>query len=141
MEALELEKEAEEANNEQSYGNNTLEERVDHLEKCICEMSERLTYFIHDTVDEVQAIKNHAAHQDTLMQKKCVHVDSAKVEPMNELKRTNKDVLLAVFPDVRMEDSGIPTVCPLSLDKHYNCSKFKDCKECRRAYWLAEEDE
>ena len=71
MEALELEKEAEEANNEQSYGNNTLEGRVDHLEKCICEMSERLTCFIHDTVDEVQAIKNHAAHQDTLMQKKC----------------------------------------------------------------------
>lgn len=56
-------------------------------------------------------------------------------------KRTNKDVLVAAFPNVRMEDSGIPTVCPLSLDKHYNCSKFKNCEECGCAYWLAESTE
>lgn len=56
-------------------------------------------------------------------------------------KRTKKDVLLAAFPNVRMEDSGIPTVCPLSLDKHYNCSKFKNCEECGCAYWLAEVEE
>lgn len=69
-----------EAKNEQSCGNNTLEERVDNLEKCCNEMNERLTRFIHDTVDEVQEIKKHAEHQDKFMQTKCVHVRS-KLNP------------------------------------------------------------
>ena len=69
-----------EAKNEQSCGNNTLEERVDRLEKCFDEMNERLTCFIHDTVDEVQEIKKHAEHQDEFMQTKCVHVRS-KLNP------------------------------------------------------------
>lgn len=66
------------------------------------------------------------------------HTPTMEPSQTQEPKRTNKDVLVAAFPDVRMEDSGIPTVCPLSLDKHYNCSKFKNCEECGRAYWLAE---
>ena len=65
-----------EVKKEQSCGNNALEERVGHLKKCFDEMNERLTCFIHDTVDEVQAIKKHAEHQDEFMQTKCVHVDS-----------------------------------------------------------------
>lgn len=54
-------------------------------------------------------------------------------------KRTNKDVLLAAFPNAYiLYPGGIPMACPLSLDKHYDCSKFKNCAECGRAYWLAE---
>ena len=127
-----------EAKNEQSCGNNTLEERVDRLEKCCNEMNERLTRFIHDTVDEVQAIKKHAEHQDEFMQIKCVHVDSEEVEPMNEPKRTNKDVFLAVFPNARMDNDGIPYACPNRLDAHYNCDKFENCLCCRHTYWLSE---
>lgn len=130
-----------EAKNEQSCGNNTLEERVDHLEKCFDEMNERLTCFIHDTVDEVQAIKKHAEHQDEFMHIKCVHVDSEEVESMNEPKRTNKDVLLAAFPDARMDDNGIPYACPNRLDAHYNCDKFENCLRCRQTHWLAEVEE
>lgn len=130
-----------EAKNEQSCGNNTLEERVDHLEKCFDEMNERLTCFIHDTVDEVQAIKKHAEHQDEFMQTKCVHVDSEKVESMNEPKRTNKDALLAAFPNARMDDNGIPLACPNHLDAHYNCDKFENCLRCRHTHWLAEIEE
>ena len=126
---------------EQSCGNNALEERVDHLKKCFDEMNERLTCFIHDTVDEVQAIKKHAEHQDKFMQTKCVHVDSAEVESMNEPKRTNKDVLLAAFPDARMDDNGIPYACPNRLDTHYNCDKFDNCLRCRHTHWLAEVEE
>lgn len=130
------EEEAEETNNEQSYGNNTLEGRVDHLEKCICEMNETLTCFIHDTVDEVRAIKNHAEYQDAFMQTKCVHVDSAEDEP-----KTNKDVLLAAFTDAKMDDNWLPHACPKRIDKHYNCGKFVTCSECTRAHWLAVADE
>lgn len=116
----------------------TIEDRLRMLEQDMRIMEN----FRHDTLDKIHEIEEHAAHQDTLMQKKCVHVDSAKVEPMNELKRTNKDVLLAVFPDVRMEDSGIPDVCPRALDKNYNnCKDYAIYSVCRCAYWLAEEDE
>lgn len=127
-----------EVKKEQSCGNNALEERVDHLEKCCNEMNERLTCFIHDTVDEVQEIKKHAEHQAEFMQTKCVHVDSEEVESMNEPKRTNKDVLLAAFQDAFMDDNGIPYVCPYRLDAHYNCDKFENCFRCRHTHWLAE---
>lgn len=130
-----------EVKKEQSCGNNALEERVDRLEKCCDEMNERLTCFIHDTVDEVQAIKKHAEHQDEFMQTKCVHVDSEEVESMNEQKRTNKDVLLAAFPDARMDNDGIPIACPNHLDAHYNCDKFENCLRCRHTHWLAEIEE
>ena len=126
-----------EVKKEQSCGNNALEERVDHLKKCFDEMNERLTCFIHDTVDEVQAIKKHAEHQDEFMQTKCVHVDSAEVESMNEPKRTNKDVLLAAFPNARMDDNGIPYACPINFVAHYNCDKFDNCLRCRHTHWLA----
>lgn len=130
-----------EVKKEQSCGNNALEERVDRLEKCCDEMNERLTCFIHDTVDEVQAIKKQAEHQDKFMQTKCVHVDSEEVESMNEPKRTNKDVLLAEFPDALMDNNGIPYVCPNLLDAHYNCDKFEDCLVCRATHWFAESEE
>ena len=130
-----------EVKKEQSCGNNALEERVDHLKKCFDEMNERLTCFIHDTVDEVQEIKKHAEHQDKFMQTKCVHVDSEEVESMNEPKRTNKDVLLAAFQNARMDNDGIPYACPNRLDAHYNCDKFENCSRCRHAHWLAEVEE
>ena len=130
-----------EVKKEQSCGNNALEERVDYLKKCFDEMNERLTCFIHDTVDEVQAIKKHAEHQDVFMKTKCVHVDSAEVESVSEPKRTNKDVLLAAFPDARMDDNGIPYSCPNRLDAHYDCDKFENCLLCRQTHWLAEAQE
>lgn len=134
-------KEQVEVKKEQSCGNNALEERVDHLKKCFDEMNGRLTRFIHDTVDEVKAIKKHAEHQDEFMQTKCVHVDSEEVESMNEPKRTNKDVLLAAFPDTSMDNDGIPNVCPNLLDAYYNCDKFENCLRCRHTHWLAEVEE
>ena len=130
-----------EVKKEQSCGNNALEERVDHLKKCFDEMNERLTCFIHDTVDEMQAIKKHAEHQDEFMQIKCVHVDSEGVESMNEPKRTNKDVLLAAFPNARMDDNGIPYACPINFVAHHNCDKFESCLRCRNTHWLAEVEE
>ena len=128
-----------EVKKEQSYGNNALEERVDHLKKCFDEMNERLTCFIHDTVDEVQAIKKHAEHQDKFMQTKCVHVDSEEVESMNEPKRTNKDVLLATFPRMAM-DGGVPVLCPRTMDRDIHIPQYcagRSCYQCRCEYWLS----
>lgn len=58
-----------------------------------------------------------------------------------EPKRTNKDVLLAAFPNARMDNDGIPGACPSELDKHYDCGKMRKCSECKCAHWLAEIEE
>ena len=55
-----------------------------------------------------------------------------------EQKLKNKDVLLAAFPNARMDDNGIPYACPNRLDAHYNCDKFENCLRCRHTHWLAE---
>ena len=53
-------------------------------------------------------------------------------------KRTNKDVLLAAFPNDLVDNDGIPYACPNRLDAHYNCDKFENCLRCRHTHWLAE---
>ena len=60
-----------------------------------------------------------------------------------EQKRTNKDALLAAFPNALVDNDGIPNVCPRALDKYYNnnCNDFANCSVCRCAYWLAEVEE
>lgn len=69
------------------------------------------------------------------------HTPTMEPSQTPEPKRTNKDVLVAVFPDAHMDNNGIPNVCPYELDEHYDCNKFKNCGECRRAHWLAEIEE
>ena len=55
-----------------------------------------------------------------------------------EKKRTNKDVLLAAFPNASMDYNWIPYACPGRIDAHYNCDKFENCLCCRHTYWLSE---
>lgn len=69
------------------------------------------------------------------------HTPTAEPSQTPEPKRTNKDVLLEAFPDAYASPDGIPMACPLSLDKHYECSKFKNCEECRTTHWPAEAEE
>lgn len=68
----------------------------------------------------------------------CPYCGSKMDESVDKQKRTNKDVLLAAFPDARMDDNGIPYACPNRLDAHYNCDKFENCLRCRHTHWLAE---
>lgn len=68
-------------------------------------------------------------------------LDKYPVESINEPKRTNKDVLLAAFPDARMGDNGIPYACPNRLNAHFNCDNFENCFRCRQTHWLAESEE
>lgn len=72
------------------------------------------------------------------LSEKVDHTPTAEPRQTQEPKRTNKDVLLAAFPDARMGDNGIPYACPNRLDAHYNCDKFENCLRCRYAHWLAE---
>ena len=50
-------------------------------------------------------------------------------------KRTNKDVLLAVLPNVDT------SACPKMLDMNYKCDKRKLCAVCKHEFWNEEVDE
>lgn len=69
------------------------------------------------------------------------HTPTAEPSQTPEPKRTNKDMLLAAFPDACISPDGIPDACPLSLDKHYDCGNFRNCKDCRTTHWPAEVEE
>lgn len=75
------------------------------------------------------------------LSEKVDHTPMMEPSQTPEPKRTNKDVLLAAFPDAYVYPGGVPMACPLSLDKHYDCCKFKNCEDCRCAHWLAEVEE
>ena len=75
------------------------------------------------------------------LSEKVDHTPTEEPNQTQEPKRTNQDVLLATFPDAYVYPGGVPMACPLSLDKHYDCCKFKNCEDCRCAHWLAEVEE
>lgn len=75
------------------------------------------------------------------LSEKVDHTPTMEPSQTPEPKRTNKDVLLAAFPNARMDNKGIPDVCPLSLDAQYACNEFACCSLCKRAHWLAEIEE
>ena len=75
------------------------------------------------------------------LSEKVDHTPTAEPSQTPEPKRTNKDVLLAAFPDVCISPDGIPDACPLSLDKHYDCNKFPNCLRCKRTHWPADAEE
>lgn len=81
------------------------------------------------------------ADQIYTLSAKVDHTPTAEPSQTPEPKRTNKDVLLKAFPDAYVSPDGIPMACPLSLDKHYECSKFKNCEDCRTTHWPADAKE
>ena len=75
------------------------------------------------------------------LREKVDHTPDMEPNQTPEPKRTNKDVLLAAFPNALMDNNGIPYACPNRLDAHYNCDKFENCLRCRDTHWLAESEE
>nr|DAP68522.1 MAG TPA: hypothetical protein [Caudoviricetes sp.] len=61
-------------------------------------------------------------------------VDHTTIEPSQtpEPKRTNKDALLAVLPNVDT------SACPKVLDMNYKCDKRKLCAVCKHEFWNEE---
>lgn len=82
------------------------------------------------------------ADQIHALRKKVDHATTTEQSRTPKPKRTNKDVLLAAFPNTHMDNNGIPDICPRALDQNYNnCDDFADCSVCKCAYWLAEVEE
>lgn len=86
---------------------------------------------------------NLAALHDKIyaLSEKVDHTPTTEPSQTQEPKRTNKDVLLAAFPNARMDYNGLPDMCPLVLDSQYDCNAFASCSHCKRTHWLAEVEE
>lgn len=94
---------------------------------------------------DVFVIRNNLAvlgDQIYALREKVDHTPTEEPSQTPEPKRTNKDVLLAAFPNARMDDNGMPDVCPCALNKNYNnCNDFASCSRCRCTHWSAEAEE
>lgn len=62
------------------------------------------------------------------------------VEFMRKPKCTNKDALLAAFPNAEVGVDGVPKCCPKRVEAEYAHCRV-DCKNCLTEYWLAEAKE
>lgn len=62
--------------------------------------------------------------------------------------KTRRSEFLKMFPNARIESDGMPSICPIVVDKRcYNkdddalCCFVRDeekCRKCRRDFWLKE---
>ena len=62
--------------------------------------------------------------------------------------KTRQSEFLKMFPNARIESDGMPSICPIVVDKRcYNkdddalCCFVRDeekCRKCRRDFWLKE---
>lgn len=128
---------------EQSHSNNTLEGRVDHLEKCVREHAEKLSHFIHDTVEKIEEMDGHIAHQNAEKELRKqnfgvlpnIAKGSANTPPK---KHTRLEILLRDFPNAMLCPDGSAFLRPCSVDTSYItsvCANQANCVECRRKYW------
>lgn len=116
----------------------------DGLEGAICRAIASNKTRIEKLEYDVSVVRNNLAVLDDRIyapREKVYHTPTEESNQTPEPKRTNKDVLLAAFPNARMDSNGIPDACPLALDTQYDCNKFAHCLLCKRAHWLAEVEE
>ena len=62
--------------------------------------------------------------------------------------KTRQSEFLKMFPNARIESDGMPSICPIVVDKRYYnkdddalCCFVRDeekCRKCRRDFWLKE---
>ena len=69
------------------------------------------------------------------LREKVYHTPAEEPSQTQEPKRTNKDVLLAVLPNVDT------SACPKVLDMNYKCDKRKLCAVCKHEFWNEEVEE
>lgn len=56
--------------------------------------------------------------------------------------KTRQSEFLKLFPNARIDDSGVLLFCPKDFlpvgTRSTYCEKYENCKECRKDYWLTE---
>lgn len=115
-------------------------------EPCVKTIQDNLEGAIYRAIDyhknrienleyEVSVIRHDLAalHDKTYaLIEKVDHTPTEEPSQTQEKKRTNKDVLLAVIPNVDT------SACPKVLDMNYKCDKRKLCAVCKHEFWNAD---
>lgn len=54
--------------------------------------------------------------------------------------KTRQSVFLEQWPNCRMSDDGVVTLCPRNVDKTHICNSrdLDECNGCRRKFWMQE---
>lgn len=62
--------------------------------------------------------------------------------------KTRQSEFLKMFPNARIESDGMPSICPIVVDKRCHNKDYdalfclvrdeEECRKCRRDFWLAE---
>lgn len=84
---------------------------------------------------DVSVIRHNLAVLDDriyALRTKVDHTPTMEPSQTQAPKRTNKDVLLAVLPNVDT------SACPKVLDMNYKCDKRKLCAVCKHEFWNEE---
>lgn len=87
---------------------------------------------IENLEHDVFVIRNNSAilgDQIYALREKVDHTSTKEASQTPDPKRTNKDVLLAVLPNVDT------SVCPKVFDMKYKCDKRKLCAVCKHEFW------
>ena len=87
---------------------------------------------------DVSVIRHDLAelHDKTYaLSEKVYHTPAEEPSQTQDKKRTNKDVILAVLPNVDT------SACPKVLDMNYKCDKRKLCAVCKHEFWNEEVEE
>lgn len=54
-----------------------------------------------------------------------------------EKKKTRQSEFLKICPNAKMCD-GVILACPINMIDYVGCHHYRDCKSCKRDFWLAE---
>lgn len=54
--------------------------------------------------------------------------------------KTRQERFLEIFPHADVFNGAL-NICPGDIDMRCTCHGPKDCRDCRKEYWLAKEDE
>ena len=115
-------------------------------EPCVKTIQDQLEGAIYRAIDyhknrienleyEVSVIRHDLAalHDKTYaLSEKVDHTPTMEPNKTPKQKRTNKDVLLAVLPNVDT------SACPKVFDMNYKCDKRKLCAVCKHEFWNEE---
>ena len=106
-----------------------------------------------DAVEFIKQVRRMGKQKGEAICFKLEEIDTEIVEQVEQWAKahpvkTRQSEFLKMFPNARIESDGMPSICPIVVDKRcYNkdddalCCFVRDeekCRKCRRDFWLKE---
>ena len=106
-----------------------------------------------DAVEFIKQVRRMGKQKGEAICFKLEEIDTEIVEQVEQWAKehpvkTRQSEFLKMFPNARIESDGMPSICPIVVDKRcYNkddnalCCFVRDeekCRKCRRNFWLKE---